>query len=446
MRSVFLLGVFIVIVCAGASTPFVFGMGYIWVDLFSPSKVSYSILTEIPIALVMAAGCIGTYLVMDRKSPPKFNIITFLLILFALWITFTTFRAALPGHAWIKWDFAFKAVTFSIFLPYLFRTRVQLEAMLLAIVVSLSGTFMTFGVKTLMTGGGYSMNLGLLSGNSGLAEGSTLAMVVACSIPFQIYLMRHSLIFPKHWIVKLGFLGFQACSLLTILGTHARTGLISLGVLAMVYWWLAANKIRNALIVLVAAAAALSVADDSWLDRMSTVTEYNTETSALGRIVVWKWTWDYVQDNPLGGGFGVYRLSRYTQTIINEDGEEELYEVAGKAFHSAYFEVLGEHGYLGLALYLLIILLAVLSLRKTKKKTRDVPELTWARDLSTAVMTAILVHMAGSSFIGVAFQPFIYYYVAIAISLDQYVRRVYEPQKAGRGSRKSQLKNSRKAV
>lgn len=208
----------------------------------------------------------------------------------------------------------------------------------------------------------------------------------------------------------------------TSIGTFARTGLISGAVLAaLMILGRKKHKVSIALLLILLCATVYTFAPDAWLSRMDTI-DSSTETmdnSALGRLAVWTWTLDYVSSHPFGGGFDVYRINsgEYFGLVLN-----------GKAFHSAYFEVLGEQGYVGLQIYLLIYLWVLLTLNSIRKRTKDNEKAKWLFMLSKYLMMFFLVYSAGSAFIGVAFQPLFYYVVGITICLQQYVRRVTTKQ------------------
>ena len=97
-------------------------------------------------------------------------------------------------------------------------------------------------------------------------------------------------------------------------------------------------------------AAVLFHPGSDWADRMSTITQYNTEGSSLGRILVWEWTLHFVQSHPFGGGFNAYVVDTITFPALDDVGAPIV--IHGKAFHSMYFEALGEHGWPGLGLLL----------------------------------------------------------------------------------------------
>jgi len=106
---------------------------------------------------------------------------------------------------------------------------------------------------------------------------------------------------------------------------------------------------------------------------------------------------------------------------------------AGRAFHNAYFEMLGEQGYPGLALFLLIHLGGIFRMeiiRRTYRKNEG--EHAWVSPLAAALQHGHLVYLLGCSFVGIAFQPFIYFLIAVEIGFDRYVqthveKRVWNP-------------------
>ena len=100
----------------------------------------------------------------------------------------------------------------------------------------------------------------------------------------------------------------------------------------------------------------------------------------------------------------------------------------GRAFHSIYFEVLGEQGYPGLIMFLLLAGSTMVKLRRLSKKVRAYPELEWVRSLSDALQGGLAVFLTAGAFVGIAFQPMFWYFIAIGISLNVYVWRFERPQ------------------
>jgi putative inorganic carbon (HCO3(-)) transporter len=425
LRSLWLSMIYGMFLFGGLVAPFALGLGYVWVDTFSPQHVAYSILTDFPVSLIMGAAMFGAYLLTDRRYPPRLTLITALIVAFGCWVTFTTLTCAVaPEVAWPKWNWAIKTMCFATFMPFLFRSRIQIEAFLQVYLFSAAIQIVPYGAKTLISGGSYHANLALVSGNSGLAEGSTLATVAIMSVPLALWLRKHTLIFPRIRLIRLMYLGLAIAAISASIGTVERTGLVAIVVVAIALWLQSQYKIRWALVAAALVPLLLFVLirpDSDWAERMSTITDYNQESSSLGRILVWEWTLKFVQSHPFGGGFNAYVVDTVT---FPGDGQTAPVVVHGKAFHSMYFEVLGEHGWVGLGLFLSLLGVGAATLLRVARKCRGQAELAWCRDLALALLTSEAVLAVSGCFIGIAFQTEVYYLFATITTLASYVRRV----------------------
>ncbi len=172
---------------------------------------------------------------------------------------------------------------------------------------------------------------------------------------------------------------------------------------------------------------------------MSTIRDHRQDESASTRIAVWAWTWDYAKDHPLGGGFDAFRGNElrverapadYDPDRPNQD-QPLVYTDKARAYHNSYFEMLGEQGYPGLALWLLLHMSGLIQmerLRRRYRKTRRAEE-QWIAPLAMALQHGHIIYLAGSMFVGIAFQPFIFMTLALQMGLYTYVRR--REQEAG---------------
>ena len=425
MRSLYVTTVYILFLAFGLAAPFVLSLGYVWVDTFDPQAIAGDLLGEVPVSLIMGAAAIAAFLAFDQRKG-RLTLTSILLIAFAIWITLTTmFLAEIPAQAWYKWNYAFKTVCFAAFLPFVFRSRIQIEAFLQIYLFSLMVHFLPVGLKTFISGGGYGRELGILSGNSLLAEGSTLSAVVLMLVPIILCLRRHTLLLPRTRLVRLAYLALAVIAIAAAIGTYERTALIGMAVVAIGLWLRSRRKILFGTIGACALALAVSFSAGAWSDRISTVKDFNSEGSALGRILVWKWTLGYVAQHPLGGGFNVYMIDRVEFPPV-EPGAAPLV-VVGKAFHSVYFELLGEQGVPGLALFLTLVGVTMMRLQGVVRMAKGRHDLLWARDTAFALQVGLATILACGSFVGIAFQPMIYNLLAISAALHAHTKRCCVP-------------------
>ena len=148
--------------------------------------------------------------------------------------------------------------------------------------------------------------------------------------------------------------------------------------------------------------------------RMSTIQGYQSDSSAKVRIAVWGWTWNYVQEHPLGGGFGAYRGNKIEVRTVTTQGDAGVQTITartdidqGRAYHSAYFEMLGEQGFPGLALFLLIHIIGLVRMEVIRRRYRKAEDdKAWIAPLATALQHFQIIYLVGASFVAIAYTPF----------------------------------------
>ena len=337
LRSLWLLFVYVSFLGLSVSAPFVATLGYVWVDTFQPQNIAFILLNQFPVAMIMGLVALGGYFLMDRRSPPPLTLQTMLQVVMAIWVTMTLIWAQVPGAAWEKWDWAFKTIAFATFIPFIIRSRVQIEAFAQTYVFSLAANFVPYGLKVLISGGGYGTNLGLQAGNSGQAEGGLLSTSCLMAVPLAIFLASHSQLIPKFKVMPLAYWGIAGLAVTTALGTYERSALIGLVILGIYMWGRSKRKLGFGIVLAVVACVVVYSTSGAWNARVSTIGNYEQENSAYSRILIWQWTLGFVATHPLGGGFATYQINHIDFPARGADpGHTEF----GRAFHSSYFEVL----------------------------------------------------------------------------------------------------------
>jgi probable O-glycosylation ligase (exosortase A-associated) len=427
MRDFFFVGFILLLMAAACWRPFMMTMAYVYVDMVQPHRLAYYLLSAVPTSMIVGAAALLFYLAFEKKSF-RLGVVQGLLALYLIWITITTINAEVPDAAWFKFDTVWKMIAFGIFIPFVVRTRQRINAFVLFIVLCVGTITIGGGIKTLLGGGGYGTLSLFVDNNSGLYEGSTLSTVAVALIPLIVYSYKHNGLFPPSRLTWLIAAGLIFAALLIPIGTEARTGVVCMVVLAGFGFLHAKRKLLITMAAALVALIALPLLPQSFVERTSTIGTYQSDASAAGRIGVWKWTLDYVKDHPLGGGFGVFRINSFEIEVIEQIGSSnnsgastQTINVRGKAFHSAYFEVLGEHGYPGLALYLMILGSTLWQLRKVRKQELRSPDgEKWRADLAQALTLFLLCFAAGSAFVGIASESILYLMLGLAVSLVQY--------------------------
>ena len=432
MIDVALFGFVAGFLALGLRRPFLWVLAYLYIDIVAPQKISWFLLASIPISLIAFIAAFAGWIVSDDKRDSRFTLRQALLALLLLYCGITTLSADFPVEAAEKWGWVWKALVFAIFLPLTLRTRLRLEATALVMVLAAGSIIVTGGIKTALSGGGYGALRFFVNDNTGLYEGSIISCVAVAIIPLIWWLARHGTVFPPDWRVRAFAAALTFACLLIPVGTQARTGLLCIGLLGV----LSLRTVRRRFLYLglmgAAGLLAIPFLPQSFTERMSTIENHKADQSASTRVAVWLWTLDYVKDNPFGGGFEAYRGNRLrVQTReVEASGntvavDVEEVEDAGRAYHSSYFEMLGEQGWPGLGLWLWIQVLGLWQMERLRRRWRARAGAgeRWQAPLATALQHAQLVYLLGSAFVGIAYQPFVLMLIGLQCGLWSYCRR-----------------------
>ena len=416
----------------GFRKPFIFVLVYAYIDIVSPQRLTYLLLNSIPISLIAVGLSVLGWLAMDDKKDVRVAPRQLMIVALLGYCFYTTLNADFKVEALDKWDWVWKALAFAAFLPLTLRTKLRIEALLLFMILSASSIIIVGGIKTLGSGGGYGeLNL-MVANNSGLYEGSTISTVAIAIIPLIVWFMRFGTIFPPDWKVKSFCLALIFACLLIPVGTSTRTGLLCIGLVALLMIRDTKRKVVYLTALGCLGLAAVPFLPSSFTERMGTIKTYKADASASTRLAVWQWTMDYAKTHPMGGGFEAYRQNqiRYEKVAVEGEGDgqqkvDRSLEVdKARAYHSAYFEMLGEQGYPGLAIWLLINILGIFRMEVLRQRyKKPEPGQEWVSPLASALQTAHIVYMLGATFIAIAFQPFVYMLIGAQIGLDTYMAR-----------------------
>ena len=462
---------------AGLSRPFLLVLAYAYIDIVAPQKIGWGPLGSLSISLVAFVLAVVMWTVRDDKRGIRLSSRQFLMVALLVYCGLTTLTADFPIEAAAKWDWVWKALVFAIFLPLTLRTRLRIEALALFMVLGVAVIIIDGAIKTLAGGGGYGELKLLVNDNTGLYEGSIISTVAMCIIPLAFWLATHGTVFRPNWMVRLFAIGVTFSAILMPVGTQARTGLICVAVLGLLKLRTTRRRFLYLTLIGLGSAIALPLLPASFTERMSTIQDHKADQSASTRVAVWAWTWEFAKTHPFGGGFDAFRQDHisYDKVVTATQGNSSAVHTDrvienARAYHSSYFEMLGEQGYPGIGLWLLLHILGVVQMERIRRRflvpaaqsasarTPTRPPLAdpavggrvgertgtglpddraWISPLADALQQAQIVYLVGGSFVGIAFQPFCYMLVGLQCGLSAYVGRLDEA--AAEARRQSQL-------
>ncbi len=436
MLDLALTGFVFALLALGVRRPFVWVLAYLYIDILTPQRISWGLLASLPISLIAFLLAFGGWLMLDAKNDTRFTLRQGLIALLLVYCGMTTLAADYPDSAVEKWAWVWKALFFAIFLPLTLRTRLRIEAATLLIVLTVGAIVISGGIKTLAGGGGYGTLRLFVADNAGIYEGSTLSTIAIAVVPLIWWLARFGTIFTPNRLVTLFALGLTFACLLIPIGTQTRTGLLCIALLGVLSLRSAKRRFLYAGLASVAVLVAIPFLPESYTKRMNTIENHQSDQSASTRVAVWMWTLDYVKDHPFGGGFDAYLGNRLRVPTSKAEGSHnnvsiktEYHEEVGRAYHSAYFEMLGEQGYPGFLLWAWIHALGIWQMERLRRrwKKRTDAQRAWIAPLANALQLSQMVYFVGALFVGIAFQPVMFMLIGLQCGLWSYARRIDQP-------------------
>lgn len=390
---------------------------YIWVSVMNPHRLTWGFAYEIGFASIIATvTLLGLPFSKDFKWPQPGTLL-FTLMMFLAWTGVSTLFALHPDLSYARWETLMKTGLMALLIPVLYHTKERLRLLIWVIVLSIAYYGVKGGVFTLATGGA-----GRVWGPEGsyIEDNNALAVAVIMVIPLMRYLHLTS---PHKW-VRWMLVGMMVSSAIAVLGSYSRGAFLAVLAMGCVFWWKGRHKLAVLLTALIAFPVALLSMPESWYDRMETIGNYEQDNSAAMRLNSWGTMWNVAKDRPFtGGGFELATPEVYGRYSPDPTFPPQV-------AHSIYMQALGEHGFVGLALYLGLLAALWSAARSVIRLSGDpgASELAWAKDFALMVQVAFAGYAVGGAFLSLINFDAPYYVMGIMIATAALVRRLAEAQ------------------
>jgi len=357
---------------------------WVWVSVMAPHRMTFGFAYNFSFAqLIAIATLIGMIFSRQPKRLPV-TPVTVVLFAFVLWMNVSTYFALDTDLAVPMWDRVMKIQLMVFVTLYILNSKQHIQVLIWVMALSVAFFGVKGGLFTLRGGGEL-----LVWGPQGsfIEDNNSLALATVMTIPVLYYLFLQT---SKRWL-RWGLLGAVALCGFSVLGSYSRGAFLAIGAMFGFLWWKTRTKFVTALALVVLVPVAIGFMPDKWWDRMSSIQRYDEDPSSLGRINAWKTAINVANDRPLvGGGFGIDNERVFSRYAPNPN---DLH-----AAHSIYFQVLGEHGYVGLMLFLLLWYLVWRDAAWIIRQTRSHGELRWALDLARMIQVSLIGYAVGGAF------------------------------------------------
>ncbi len=361
-----------------------------WIAFMSPHRQAWGFMTEMPVALIIALVTLVSVLRSPEPKKIPWTRDSITLAIFVLWMTLTTFFALYPSLAFEQWDKVIKIQLMIFVAMMVINDPHRLNVLVWTIVLSIGYYGVKGGIFTILHGGVHRV---YGPWGSFIGDNNSMGLALAMTIPLMYYLYREQ---AKRWYVRWGMLAAMLLTALAAFGTHSRGALLGMGAMAAMLWWKSRQKFFTTLVIAFVALVVYNFMPQEWFDRMASIKTYEEELSAQSRFDSWRFGYNMALARVTGGGFETF---------------------AGRSdAHSIYFEVMGEHGFVGFGLFVLLGLFTWLTAGRIRRRTEKVPELSWMALLARMSQVSLAAYAAAGAFLGMAYFDYPYNLVVILVA------------------------------
>ena len=382
--------------------PWIGALMFVWVSLMTPQRYAFGFAYDFPFAALIAVCTLVGLLMTRDELRYDTNITLFLLILLPLWMCVTYAFAFEREAGFARWIEVMKIFFFIQVSALVLRTRKHIEWLLWVIVVSIGFYGVKGGLFTLLSGG--ENKVYGPPGDSFMSDNNAISVALVMVVPLMYYLRT---VEKSKW-VRHGLFVSMILSSVAVLGSYSRGAFLAVCAMLLYLWLKSQSKLLFGVVMVVLVPLAIGFMPGTWSDRMNSISGYEQDSSSMGRINAWKTAINIANDRPLvGGGFELYTARTFARYAPDP---EDVH-----AAHSVYFQMLGEHGYVGLLIFLAIGVSAWITARRTIVLAARSPESEWAGQLARAIQASLAGFAVGGAFVNIAYWEPPYYEILILL-------------------------------
>jgi probable O-glycosylation ligase (exosortase A-associated) len=385
--------------------PYVFSRPYIgiylwtWFGLMNPHRLTYGFAFSFPFSQIIAIVILVSLFKSKEPKRIPWTREVILLLIFILWMLLTTFFALNPNPAWEQWDKVWKIMLMIYVTLMLINTRQKLDWLVWVVVLSLGFYGVKGGIFTILHGGAHRVQGPI---GSFIAGNNEMALALIMIIPLMRYLQLRT----KNFWIHQGLIVSMLLTGIAAIGSQSRGALVAMAAMGAYLWLKSRNRVFTLLSILVVVGAVAAIMPQQWYERMGTIKTYEQDASAMGRINAWWTAYNIAKDRVTGGGFETFTREE-TFALYAPDPED------GHDVHSIYFEVMGEHGFIGFTLFMLLAWFTWNTGSRIRRQAGRSEETRWGADLASMLQVSMVGYAVAGAFLGLAY--FDLYYDLIAM-------------------------------
>jgi len=397
--------------------PYIGALMWVWLGVMNPHTQAWGFAVDFPFAAIIAGVTIISLIFNKIPKSIPLTPVVLIFMAFVFWLSVTTIFAIHPDLVYDQWIKVMKIMLMTFVVLMLIKTKQQIQLLIGVIVFSIAYYGVKGGIFTITSGGEY---LVWGPGNSFIAGNNEMALALIMIIPLLHYFQVVSKqIWVRHSLTAAMFLCGVAA-----LGSYSRGALLAIIAMGVFLWLKSKHKLQLTILLILAIPLMLTFMPAQWSARMDTIQTYEADASVQGRFNAWRMAFNLAKDRPfVGGGFEVTTrelFDRYAPDVTD----------LPRAAHSIYFQALGEHGFVGLGLYLLLGFLTWRAGVWIIRNTRGLKEYQWAFGMASMIQVSLIGYATGGAFLSLLYFDVPYYLMIAMVATRSIVEKELEEKAA----------------
>ena len=377
-----------------------------WLSTMNPHRYAWGMLSSAPVAAFAAGVTLLGLVSTKKKRSPFLGLPVTVFAFFVTWITLSWLMGRDVSEDYWQWNKCIKIFLMIFVTLALLQTKKHIMAFAWVLVGSLAILGAKGGFFTLITLGNYRV---WGPPGSFIEDNNEFALALIMTIPLVYFLQLQ--VAQKIWRNALSVV-MLLCAI-SAFGSYSRGALLAIIAMGGVFWWRSPRKGEVAVCILIIAIAMIPMLPEQWWARMDTISEYQADGSAMGRLNAWGVAWEVALHHLFGGGMN-YQYSDYFLLYGK-------YETIVRAAHSIYFQILGNHGFIGLFLFLLLWITTYCEAGWLMRNAGSNPDTLWAAQLGAMAQVSLVGYATGGAFLSLGYFDLPYNMMALVVLAKKWV-------------------------
>ncbi len=422
MRDLAVVILFVFLIFATLRKPYIGVSAWVWIALAYPAGWAWGFSTSLRINFTIALLTIISYVFYKGKPKVNFDGSTVLIILFwgIAFISTVTTESLLNDTVWQKFSELSKTIILYFVAILVLAKKVHLDTLIWSIVLAVCSFAAMEATKYVISGGGH--DIAGLYGHI-LGDRNDLAVAINMCIPLIVYLISET----KHKYLKLGLIALLVLNVVSVVGTSSRGGFVGLIIIGVYFFIKSKKKFLLSVIVAISLPIFMTSVPSQWSERMETVSSATSDDSFVGRLWAWKISAKIANNNIFGNGFYATQdplAWRLYRDEIDDFGFIYTKPVPAskppKAAHSIYFQVLGDLGYIGLTIFVLLLASMYLRLQRLRKLAK-LRSMDWCYNLCSMLSVSVIAYGITGANVSMAYFDLFFVLVACSLVIEKII-------------------------